>query len=53
MKKDEIYIAVLQIFRDVFDDEQLAIDWILSTKDLQLSIRDQNHPKLADKKLLL
>ena len=35
-----------------FDDEQLAIDWILSTKDLQLSIRDQNHPKLADKKLL-
>ena len=36
-----------------FDDEQLAIDWIFSTKDLQLSIRDQNHPKLADKKLLL
>ena len=35
-----------------FDDEQLAIDWILSTKDLQLSIRDQNYPKLADKKLL-
>ncbi len=36
-----------------FDDEQLAIDWILSKKDLQLSIKDQNHPKLADKKLLL
>ena len=36
-----------------FDDEQLAIDWILSRKDLQLSIKDQKLPKLADKKLLL
>ena len=35
-----------------FDDEQLAIDWILSRKDLQLSIKDQNNPKLADKELL-
>ena len=37
----------------VFDDEQLAIDWTLSSKDLQLSIRDQKLPKLADKKILL
>ena len=35
-----------------FDDEQLAIDWTLSIKDLKLSIKDQNHPNLADKTLL-
>lgn len=31
-----------------FDDEQLAIDWMLPKKDIKLSKKDQNYPKLKD-----
>ena len=33
-----------------FDDEQLKIDWQLSTEELQLSNKDRAHPSLANTK---
>ena len=36
----------------IFDDDQLKIDWQLSTEDLQLSDKDRTHPSLANAKYL-
>ena len=31
-----------------FDDEKLAIDWILPSEDIKLSEKDKRHPNLSD-----
>ena len=35
MKKDEIYNEVLQIFRDVFDDEILEVENTTNSEDIE------------------
>jgi dTDP-4-dehydrorhamnose 3,5-epimerase len=31
-----------------FDDKELSIDWQLSQKEMQLSVKDKAHPRLSE-----